>query len=385
MVSPGHSHYPRDGVGAPREVFGETSAFRFMADVGSPDGRMSRPSMSHQTNLPQLDDAQIARSFMTEDIGDPFELPQRSTADRLVDSYFRHRHPLNPCLHEGTFQARYGRLWLGADGGGEEASQRNLHWLGLVNMVFAFGTDYAQSSSRQVNDRTRYFKRARHIVIWGVLQSGTIELVQALLLIGQYLHGSLELNDCWTIVGLAIRTSQGLGLHLDETAFTTNLVEQEIRKRTWWGCFVLDRVLSTKVGRPPAIHDEASIKVGLPRSVDDEYLTPNDPNSRQPADVPSTLEYFNHVISQCRLMQKVMDAIYGGNSVQIGRERTAIETHKLLARTIELDGELDAWKEGLPEHLRPSGRAQEWRFERQRNTLLMRSVHYATQVVRPLF
>lgn len=312
---------------------------------------------------------------------DPFELPQRSLADRLVDSYFKYRHPLNTYLHEGTFRQRYTRLWLSQDLGGEEATQDILAWLGLVNLVFAFGSEHVHiqksaigRSPSNVVDRSRFFKRAKTLVFSGILQAGKIELVQALLLMSHYLHGSLELNNCWTVVGLAIRTAQELGLYLDPANFTTDLIEQEIRKRVWWGCFVIDRVLSLKVGRPPTIHDTPAIRAGLPLAVDDEYLDEQSEYS-QPASIPSKLEFFNQIVAQCRLLEKVLDMLYtGGNAAGEAKLRMKTDLPKLLALSIQLDGELGTWQDCLPQHLRPGSSALEWHFERQRNVLLMRYV-----------
>ncbi|GFP56396.1 uncharacterized transcriptional regulatory protein C3C7.04 [Trichoderma asperellum] len=329
---------------------------------------------------------------------DLFELPQRSLADRLVASYFKHRHPLNPYLHEGTFRQRYARLWLSKDVGGEEAAPNNLAWLGLVNMVFAFGSEHAQtrhpyhgspgSSASAKPDRARFFKRAKMLAFSSILQA-KIELVQALLLMSHYLHGSLELNHCWTVIGLAIRTAQELGLYLDSTDFTNDIVEQEIRKRVWWGCFVIDRLVSIKVGRPPTIHDIPAIRVGLPLAVDDEFLNEAS-NYTQPSNIPSKIEFFNHIVTQCRLLAKVLDTLYdntpsssgsgGGSSSSssAGREtrvRIKVDLPDLLAMSIQLDGELVVWQNLLPPHLRTDSDVPGWHFERQRNVLLMRFLH----------
>jgi hypothetical protein len=310
---------------------------------------------------------------------DAFELPQRSVADKLVDSYFKYRHPLNPYLHQETFRVRYQRLWLSQELGGEEPTKENLAWLGLVNLVFAFGSDHVQIQTvvgrlPSNPDRSRFFKRAKMLVLSGILQMCKIELVQALLLMGHYLHGSLELSNCWTVVGIAIRTAQELGLYLDPANFTSDIIEQEVRKRVWWGCFVIDRILSVKVGRPPIIHDTAAIRVGLPLEVDDEYLVENLGYS-QPSQIPSKLEFFNRIVAHCRLVEKVLDTLYtGGSSVEETKSRIKSDLPKLLSLSVQLDGELVAWQGSLPPHLGPGSGALEWHFERQRNMLLMRYV-----------
>jgi hypothetical protein len=349
------------------------------ATKGAPGARGHRPIPVRNGSLAASSPSGPLFEGLLQSVGsdDPFSLPHRFVADRLVDAYFRYRHPLSCYLHEDTFRLRYRRLWLSEDVGGEEASDRNLAWLGLVNLVFAFGSDHAQISNRSNVDRSRFFKRAKTLVFSGLLQAGSIELVQALLLMGQYLHSSLELNNCWTIVGLAIRTAQGLGLHLDASGFSTNVVEQEIRKRVWWGCFVPDRILSMKVGRPPTIHDGPGvIKVKMPLCVDDEYLVTEDgspPVHR--SNVPSKLEFINQVIPQCRLIERILDTLYSGGSAQgpdTTKDRPIADIPKLLSLSVQLDGELVAWQQGLPLHLRLDSDLKGWHFERQRNTLMMR-------------
>jgi hypothetical protein len=384
----GSGHRGTDGTpGNSIEYFGEASTFDFITKVASPDNDATKgPRGSRQRPVPGRNGSLAASSpsgplfeglLLGGGTDDPFSLPHRFVADRLLDAYFKYRHPLNCYLHEETFRHRYQRLWLSEGVGGEEATEKNLAWLGLVNLIFAFGSDHAQISNRSNVDRSRFFKRAKTLIFSGLLHAGSIELVQALLLMGQYLHSSLELNNCWTIVGLAIRTAQGLGLHLDASGFTSDIIEQEIRKRTWWGCFVIDRILSMKVGRPPTIHDGPGvIKVKFPLPVDDEYLVTEDGSPPiQRSEIPSKLEFINQVIPQCRLIERILDTMYSGGSAQgpdTTKDRPIVDIPKLLALSVQLDGDLVAWQQGLPAHLRVGSEIKGWHFERQRNTLMMR-------------
>ena len=375
-----------DGAESSAEYFGETSTFDFMTKVSSPP---EEDSKQHSAALRRQGtgsvDASLAMASPSEPIfeglvmgpglDDPFGFPNRSVADKLVNAYFTFRHPQSPYIHEPTFRKRYERLWISEDQGGETASQTNLAWFGLVNLVFTFGSAFPQSGSRASGDRFRFFKRARTLVFSGLLQASSIDHVQALLLIGQYLHTSLELNTCWTVVGLAIRTAQGLGLHLDASSFTSDLVEQEVRRRVWWGCFIMDRILGMKIGRPPTIHDGPNIEVGLPLAVDDEYLT-NDESKPpvQPAGVPSKLDFLIQVVPQCRLLERICDTLYSRHRTDNSKQKLE-GLPKLLSKAIELDGDLVAWQEALPAHLKPDSEDSGWCFERQRSTLIMRHVN----------
>ena len=363
------------------EYFGESSTFDFMSKVLSPgaDGGKGDPALTRGGPKIATSPRSLATASPSAPIfagllpgpgaDDPLSLPPRYLADRMVDAYFGYRHLLNTYLHESTFRRRYERLWLGEDMGGEEAP--DLPWLGLVNLIFAFGSNHVQANGRNSAERTRFFNRAKALVFSGLLQPGSIELVQALLLMGQYLHGSLELNSCWTVIGLANRTAQGLGLHLDPAKFTSDVIEQEIRKRVWWGCFVIDRVLAMKVGRPPTIHDGPGIKTGLPLAVDDEYLVSDNPRPIQPAGVPSKLEYLSQIIKQCRLFEQILETFYSGGNGDSPRQRSG-DIPKMLAFSTQMDGDLIAWEQQLPAHLRFDANVAEWHFERQRSVLLMR-------------
>jgi hypothetical protein len=370
------------------KYFGESSTFDFMTKVCSADESESKGptaaaatpynhgATQPATSLPISSTPTPFFEGLALSLGDDelFSLPSRFVADKLVDAYFRFSHPLNTYLHEGSFRERYERIWLGSGLGGVEATENNLAWFGLVNLVFAFGSNHVQVVNRVSTSHARFFKRAKTLVFSSVFQAGTIDIVQSLLLIGQYLHSSEQLEHSWTVIGFAIRLAQGLGLHLNAGNFTSSVVEQEVRKRVWWGCFVFDRILSMKVGRPPTIHDGSDITVGVPLAIDDEYLVDGSTSDRPPAQPPtspSKIDFLTHVIAQVRLIERICRGLYSRDQVDFS-EKGMADIPSLLALTIELDRDLTAWAQTLPPHLRPGSDVPGWHFERQRSTLLMR-------------
>jgi hypothetical protein len=302
-------------------------------------------------------------------------LPNRIIADRMVDAYFKFSHPLNTYLHEHAFRQRYELLWLREDVGGEEAQESNMAWFGVINMIFAFGTEHTKASTQIPIGSAPFFKRAKTLVFSSIFQAASIDLVQALLLIGQYLHTSLELDNSRTVVGLAIRMAQNLGLHLDTTTSNLEPIDQEVCKRVWWGCFMLDCLLSMKVGRPPTIRDCQDITISLPLAVDDEYLT-NDPGGSplQPPEKSSKFEFLRSAISQCRLLERICTALYSEHQADISNKPGLADLPSLLALSIQLDADLTSWQQTLPPHLRFDSQISGAPYERQRSTLHMRHV-----------
>ena len=101
----------------------------------------------------------------------------------------------------------------------------------------------------------------------------------------QYLQGTQKSIRAWSVHGLAVKAAFQLGLQSSEASAEFSPLEREVRKRTWYGCVVLDRLaqhralatkpladyhrtLSMTFGRPAAI-PENYVKLDLPVDYDD--------------------------------------------------------------------------------------------------------------------
>lgn len=82
--------------------------------------------------------------------------------------------------------------------------------------------------------------RSRQLLHFDVLDEGDLALVQALLLLAQYLQSTQSPSRCWNVVGMACRIAQGLGLYLNEGDEQYSALELQMRRRTWHGCILLD-------------------------------------------------------------------------------------------------------------------------------------------------
>lgn len=129
------------------------------------------------------------------------------------------------------------------------------------------------------------------------LATYTLERTQTLLMLGLYEWGTHHRSRAWNYVGLAIRMAQSLGLQyesdLDDEPLSLSMavdpephatdsepdrrlsqrsvtedddfVQREIRRRTFWSCFIMDRYLSSGKYRPQAINVK-DIRIQLPSS-----------------------------------------------------------------------------------------------------------------------
>jgi hypothetical protein len=87
--------------------------------------------------------------------------------------------------------------------------------------------------------------------------------VQYLLLLAQYLQSTQRSVQTWATHGLAVRAAFQLGLYSSDLVQAFSPLEQEIWKKAWFGCVILDRTLSMAFGRPPAI-PESYVQLELP-------------------------------------------------------------------------------------------------------------------------
>ncbi len=98
-----------------------------------------------------------------------------------------------------------------------------------------------------------------------------ITILTCLLILGLHEFGTCQGGRSWALGGQAIRMAYALQLHrdLDYDPLKRNgtaelsFIDREIRRRTMWACFLMDRFNSSGTDRPTFIKEE-SIKVQLP-------------------------------------------------------------------------------------------------------------------------
>ncbi|EMC91656.1 hypothetical protein BAUCODRAFT_300390 [Baudoinia panamericana UAMH 10762] len=129
-------------------------------------------------------------------------------------------------------------------------------------------------------------------------QVNDLERTQAMLMLGLHEWGMCRGAKAWILVGMAIRAAQAMGLQyeldLDDEPLSKSLalnteaermgldagrrdsadspktgqdafVQQEVRRRTFWSCFIMDRYLSSGKYRPQMLHAQ-ELRIQLPAS-----------------------------------------------------------------------------------------------------------------------
>ncbi|KAM5343084.1 hypothetical protein ACJ41O_014050 [Fusarium nematophilum] len=196
------------------------------------------------------------------------ELPARHLVDQLLHAYSCSSHTMFPILHFPTFRATVNDLYSGSGSGANRPSPT---WLSLFFSVLAAGSLFSPTSTSQPNsfyEPAEFLETANKMIDpWA--NDFTLDNARALAIVALCLNEMNLKSAAWTWLGRAVRVGQDLGLHLESGPWP--VIEGEMRRRTWWMIYILDRTMATELGRPVLINDE-DCDVSLPAGVDDQYI-----------------------------------------------------------------------------------------------------------------
>lgn len=228
--------------GQSTEFFGGSSAGSFTGQIKAAiEERMSQVRPATSTGL-QRQTSRLNRRLSSKrrpiDLSSQV-LPPRRLADELMSIYWTYIAPLYPFLDRQRWESNYAGVFTGSSTDMDEGL-----FLATMNVIFALSTQLREDMDKQnrEDNSNAYFERASEPLHGMMLDSGSVELVQYLLLTAQYLQCTSSPHHTWMVVGSACRIAQSLGLHLSATSDSTpSFRQREVYRRLWHGCVLLDR------------------------------------------------------------------------------------------------------------------------------------------------
>jgi hypothetical protein len=166
-------------------------------------------------------------------------LPPRHLADTMIEYFWMQGISLYPFLSRASFNAAYQSLWSV-----ERIPAEQVMTYCLLNVIFAIVSQFSHDVPLETRESmaNTYFERAMQLLQFEILGSGSLRLVQTLLIMGLYLQSTDDPHRCWVLIGISIRVAQGLGLHLPETTANMQVQsERDLVRRIWHGCILMDR------------------------------------------------------------------------------------------------------------------------------------------------
>jgi hypothetical protein len=346
-----------------REFFGSSSAANFIkqvkriigAKVHSPDDhKHENLEIGNEDQFVSRVERKRKRQVQLEpEVGLDYVLPTRKTADSLMSLYWELVHPLYPFVDKEGISTVYESLWQSGSPVYDEPDD-----LCALNIIFALACQLSPNiklEQRKASSEIS-FRRARRLLNYDLWQAGSFQLVQILLLFGQYLQSSNDPHQCWMVVGLAVRTAQSLGLHLPETsAQIRSPRRQQLARKVWYGCVLMDTILSMTYGRPTMIESRAVTAVPLPLAIDEEYLSRDFRlGNMQPKSQPAWMAFYVQTLLLNKILHDILRAFYKPSA---NLDTDVYETWFRNGPSgsdersfLELDRTLTLWSNSLPLH-----------------------------------
>ncbi|KAL9476095.1 hypothetical protein ACSS6W_005936 [Trichoderma asperelloides] len=240
-------------------------------------------------------------------------LPAFEEAKHYIDAYFTTIHIAYPFIPESPFIQIYKTI---RDNDSPKAQSCNNIETALLYTICAIGAYYRTLPGKEESIDTLYEKLYSYALTLAPASNMERSLAQVSLLLARcfyllvvcrterlapYVSQAIRkyINNhysCWTILGQAVRVAQSIGLHIEseesDNTKTTHSPEIEKRRRVWYSIYVLDRLLSLQLGRPPAIHDD-DFNVPLPaRASDSEIDWTGEGVEERSSNSPSSGDYF---------------------------------------------------------------------------------------------
>ncbi|KAA8897252.1 hypothetical protein TRICI_006767 [Trichomonascus ciferrii] len=182
-------------------------------------------------------------------------LPSAKRAAEVVEFYWCHSHTLYPILDKDHFMECLDKMFSLDD-----EDVMGLHndsvWMFKLYMVLAIGsTAMASITISSENEAVACWSKAM-TYFNDTLSKGNIAALECLLLLVSYSFFNRLGPDTWYLVGIASRLALGLGWHSEKSLEAFPPEQRERYKRVFWSLYMMDRVVSTTLGRPLAIRDQ---------------------------------------------------------------------------------------------------------------------------------
>ncbi|KZT07891.1 uncharacterized protein LAESUDRAFT_724358 [Laetiporus sulphureus 93-53] len=347
----------------------------------SPEGTQMRPEILNGSHQPKFNGRHPWISAQTEERLEPHKpgsFPNEDLLWKLVNLYFDYQNVYMPVLHRPTFDANIrDNLHLRDEGFGS-----------TVLLVCANGVRFSddprvvlldeESGEKIPFSRGWQWFRQVHMIRKSFLSPPQLHDIQIYCLMALFLQGSSASHTVRNIIGISILMAEDVGAHRKKVYNAKPTVEEELWKRAFWVLVLMDRSMSSALGRPCMIQDD-DFDLDLPIECDDEYWTNPDPDLafKQPAGKPSVMAFFNCLIRLQRILFFALRTIYSitKSKTVFGFVGQQWEQHIVA----EIDSSLNKWIDSVPDHLRWDPQRENITFLNQSATLY--ASYYMLQVL----
>ncbi|KAI1125694.1 fungal-specific transcription factor domain-containing protein [Nemania abortiva] len=363
-----------------RGYLGETSDVRFfnlVKKIASPE------SGDPHDPVEDLDNYDSEELISVRHLPNPLaHMPSRAIVAGYLDLYFSTIHIAYPFVGRYSFMSKLEVLQT-------EGFTENLthSWLSLLYALLAIGAYYDSFRQGKLQTDSSHKKLFQRSAMFSELDRPERSVTQVSALLAQcfYLLATSEIERCWTLLGIAIRLGQCIGLHVNvensnagHIDLSPGAKQENIIPRVWYSLYVLDRLLALQLGRPPAIVDE-DCHISIPgriQELESEFANDEMSGLINQKDNGCASQYFTYIIEFSSIVGRILREAYHPRRDMVTKLNMITQHDKMLFD----------WKQKLPRILRfDLGHAFEKSvtLRRQRNMLAIKYHHIRTLIFQP--
>ncbi len=189
-------------------------------------------------------------------------LPEKLSANLILERYFESVDPVYPMIHRQTFYADYEHFWSLTPA--ERASQ-DPALVALIFAMLAMGLQFVTSNSPGERQQTSEFYASasnQSLRLSSYLNKTSIRSMQAMILITYFLINDNHASDGWAYAGMIIRQAYAMGLHRDPDIVVPHatVFEKQVRRKLWQAVLLQDTFLTVLLSLPPsATHTDVNV------------------------------------------------------------------------------------------------------------------------------
>ncbi|KAK5121484.1 Nitrogen assimilation transcription factor nit-4 [Meristemomyces frigidus] len=355
---------PHESSGAQAPTF-ETQLYGKLGDLRLDDGSVRYiGGTSNLIHLTQEDSNEGVDEYSQQE--DPITSWTEVTDDpelvvHLLNMYFTWHYTYFTTLSKTLF---YRDFLLGQP---PETTRRKTYYCSplLVNAILALGCHFTSHSGARDNPEDsatagdHFFREAKRLIMENdEHEKPRLATVQALALMSVREAGCGREAKGWVYSGMSFRMACDMGLNLDSGRLTSNKgvngdeAEEDVRRITFWGCFLFDKCWSNYLGRlpqlPTSIITVPKVEVFLDEDAA-QWAPYTDSGFTQAHAQPArTRTVALQITKLCEISNDLMKHFYNPTDMERTKGKAA-ELKKLS----DIHTRLESWRRDLPKELEP--------------------------------
>ena len=251
----------------PQNFINDTDTFEPMSQdqyVDTSFGGMGSANSNSNNNLDMASEGSFPWEMISLGLDEP--MPPQDVIDELNQAYFDKVHPTLPMIHRPRY---YAALDLAP------------HMRPPVCLRYAMWASAAAVTDKYQDLQQHFYQRARKYIHQDEMKGHGESMIsvahcQTWVVLATYEFKLMYFPRAWMSAGRACRMGLMMGLHRVDGAGLDvkqclpppkDFIEREERRRTFWGCFCVDRYSSIGTGWPMVV-DEKDIMSVLPADED---------------------------------------------------------------------------------------------------------------------